>query len=99
MTKTQWYKLVEDWEKSGLSKAEFCAQIKLCRSQFYYWQKKRAQELTLKSTDIEAQPFDQLFTPIDLSKLPAKELNTSNKSAIEICLPHGIVLKIPTTSC
>jgi hypothetical protein len=99
MTKTQWYKLVEDWEKSGLSKAEFCTQINLCRSQFYYWQKKKSQELTLQSTEGVSIQLGQVFSPVDLGNLSIPASNQQPKPFIEISLPHGIILKIPMTSC
>lgn len=42
----EWRNRVKDWERSGLSQAEYCRQHKLKASQFLYWKKRIAGKLT-----------------------------------------------------
>ena len=72
------YALIEQWEKSGLKRNEFCEQVGVSLSTLAYW---RTKYLTDK-TDKE-QPAGFIPVKEDLMDTP-----------IEICYPNGVSIKL-----
>lgn len=98
MSKEQWYKLIEEWEKAELRPSDFCRQNQLQKHQFYYWRLSRKKALQPKGIDAGNKNIKQLFSPVDLSNFPIKQTQ-STTHAIEIFLLYGIVLKLPLPEC
>lgn len=83
---SQWYKLVEDQEKSGLSQKEFCNQQNLTLSQFVYYR------CVLKNKEKTATINKPSFAPV---KVLPKE-NTVVSGEIKLSLPNGFQCTFPS---
>jgi len=81
----QWYKLVEDQEKSGLSQKEFCNQHNLILSKFVYYRCliKNKEKTTINKAS---------FVPV---KVSLKE-NTVVSGEIKLSLPNGFQCAFPS---
>lgn len=82
----QWYKLVEDQEKSGLSQQEFCNQQSLVLSKFVYYRS------LLKNKEKSEAINKASFTPV---KVLAKE-STVVSGEIKLSLPNGFQCAFPS---
>lgn len=82
----QWYKLVEDQEKSGLSQKEFCNQQNLILSKFVYYR------CLLKNKEKTAAISKASFTPV---KVLPKE-NPVVSGEIKLSLPNGFQCTFPS---
>jgi hypothetical protein len=71
--------LIEKFNKSNVSKKQFCRQEGIPLSVFYYWQKK------FKQT---GQPSGEGFLPVEVNH------KTSIQSSIEISFPNGVVMRL-----
>ena len=75
---TRWHALIEEQQKSGLSRKNFCEKNNLVLSQFTYYLKQ------IKLTGVVNNPEPQLFSPVQIQK------NVSNPVRdIQIVLPNG----------
>lgn len=82
----EWYKLVEDQEKSGLSQKEFCNQQNLVLSKFVYYR------CLLKNKEKTATLNKASFTPV---KVLPKETTTIS-GEIKLSLPNGFQCAFPS---
>lgn len=82
----QWYKLVEEQEKSGLTQSEFCRQQNLVLSKFVYYR------CLLKNQDITKPIKPGSLAPV---KVSSKE-NTSGSGEIKLLLPNGFQCLFPS---
>ena len=82
----QWYKLVEDQEKSDLSQKEFCNQQNLVLSRFVYYRG------LLKNKEKTTTINKPTFTPV---KVLPKE-NTIVSGEIKLSLPNGFQCAFPS---
>ena len=83
---TQWSKLIEDQEKSGLSQKEFCNQQNLALSKFVYYR------CLLKNKEKTAAINKTSFVPV---KVLPKE-NTIVSGEIKLSLPNGFQCAFPS---
>jgi hypothetical protein len=83
---TQWGKLVEDQEKSGLSQKEFCSQQSLVLSKFVYYRSR------LKNKEKTSAINKISFTPV---KILPKE-NPVVPGEIKLSLPNGFQCSFPS---
>lgn len=81
----KWRRIYKSWEKSGLSRREFCRQNQLAISTFYYWQKK------FKEAN------DDFQGTRDLIKLPIHSTKDKNVNFV-LEFPGGYKLQIPQNS-
>ena len=95
-TEEKWLSIFSRWEVSSLPQQEFCEAEGVSYSQFA---RKRA-ELLYRGLirDRKTKPLckqaAKMFVPIEVSE--ASPSKPSCHSMIEIQLPHGIILRIPT---
>ncbi len=95
-TDQEWLSIVKEWEQSSLTQQEYCEQAKV-----KYWKfcEKRGQLirrglLNRSLPERRALLNRKAFLPIELPKVTQPKLAMANM--IEIQLPHGVVLRIPT---
>lgn len=79
-----WKYHIENAKKNGVSKAEYCKSNKLSEKQFYYWQRKLADN-NIKKTKEEKK--ESKFIQV---KVKEKD---NNSSEIIMKLPHGVTLE------
>ena len=70
--------LIEQWQRSGKKKAEFCKEKNIGRSTFYHW---------LKIHD--NHPIEKVSIPEVFTKISAPKKQTS----IELVYPNGVIIK------
>jgi len=56
----KWKKFINEYERSGLSKSQFCKSKKLKNHQFYYWCSKLRPDLNISQTPTS----DKVFIPL-----------------------------------
>lgn len=89
-----WLSIFNQWKQSGLSQKNFCKAQGLKYSQFY-----RARIDFLKQGVIQSCRPAELQKPLATGFLPislTSSVAAKTPGMIEIQLPHGIVLRIPT---
>lgn len=79
-SKTEMFRIVEEWQNSDLSMAGFCKQRGIAKSAFYYWKKRYKEEQSTGG-----------FVPIKVDK----GNHSSNPSVIEITYPNGVIVRLP----
>lgn len=97
--KKYWQEKVEQWSGSGLNMADFCRRLAISRKTFYRWRAKLKPSADIQcknnpstsSCSVAALGFQEL-------KLAETTFNetSSAQQFIEINLPHGIIIKVPT---
>ena len=97
----EWLEILEDWEGSYLSQPEYCRSKGIDLWHFMESRKKlMGQSLKQCRKQRKSKPKPMRFIPVNLSaedvspKLAVPE--EARQAFIEIELPHGIVLRIPT---
>ena len=83
----KWKRIYRNWEKSGLSRREFCRQNQLAISTFHFWQKRfkeNDEKITLNGTG-------------DLVKIPNGATKVKAEF-FELEFPGGCKLHIPQNS-
>ena len=94
-TESEWQSILQRWTTSSLSQHEFCKAEGITYSQF---SKKRATIMSRAkgvNVDETQQPAPLKFLPIEVPQVKV-EAKSRVVSMIEIKLPHGIILRIPT---
>lgn len=84
---TGWAKRIEAWQASGQSAAAFCRSRGLAYSQFVYWQRVLGAS-ALRDDGAALVPV----VVVDAEAAP------SSPMAVELDLPHGIRLRLASTS-
>lgn len=85
-TSESWFRLVEDWQASGLTKKEFCAQQSIAYSGFHYWVKKFREGKSLPTSGSS-------FIPL---KLTSGSLAKHAIGSVEVILPDGRRVNFPS---
>jgi hypothetical protein len=96
MTEQEWLSIFKEWETSALPQREFCAKHKLSYVQFTAWRSKLISRGLVERKQPESlQPAKPTlsFIPLSLNTKSAKP--ASQLRIIEVCLPQGIMLRIP----
>ena len=91
--KDNWLAVINEWESSDLTQAEFCKQKEIKKVTFGYWRNKFISSGEVESRAVKTSLETNApsgFIPFDIS--PAV---TPGGKMIEIILPHGISLRIP----
>ncbi len=100
----KWLEHLRQWQRSGLSQADFCRQEGVRENQFCYWRsalKKRGlvEGLPERSKpkpvkEIVATPVH--FVSVDVKSAPTQvELSKNGFAVLEIVTPGGYVVRIP----
>ena len=97
-----WNTLISEWEKSELTKAQFCRLKKLTHSTFYGWYKK----LRGQTTDTRATPCQKrgklsssasagaAFIPINVKRSTSDPTEQVEHASFKITLPNGIYIEL-----
>ena len=89
-----WLSIFDKWGQSSLSQKFFCKEQGLSYSQFYHQRRDLLSQGLVKNRRFERlkkKSIEPSFIPVTLASPMPKVLKT-----IEIQLPYGIVLRIPT---
>lgn len=95
-----WLAISQEWEASEVSQPEFCKRKNLSYAQFTGNRSKLI--AAGLATPCHKQPIFQgtkptmRFLPINLEAAPQQLESSAAPKFIEIELPHGIVMRIPT---
>ncbi len=96
MDLSEWQKLSDDWEQSDLPQKEYCKRKGISRSSFSQSRAKLVQQGLAKCYAKHAKTAEPQeaphFVPVNFPEAAV----TSSLNFIEINLPHGIVMRIPT---
>ena len=88
----EWLKLIEQYETSGESQKEFCADRELSFSTFQYWLYRRSKKVRAVSGSAPE------FLPVEVVRSPAPEgaamKARPGDAAIEIALPSGVQVRL-----
>jgi len=79
----KWRTLVEKYEKSGLSQAEFCKQQSLVLSQFVYYRSH------IKANERNTASHPQSFVPVQITQ------PSSSLLEVRVILPNGFQCYFP----
>lgn len=95
-----WLAISQEWEASNLSQPEFCKRKNLSYVEFTEKRGKLiARGLVMpchKRPKFEDTTQSMRFLPINLEAAPQQLESAAAPKFIEIQLPHGIVMRIPT---
>ena len=100
--KSQWIELVKKWESSGLTQAQFCQSEAINYKDFLKWRKVWLKERLPTTKMVKAAPITQVedhelgFSPLQLSHQEVDSGRSDEPSMIEINLPYGIIIRIPS---
>ena len=104
-----WSSVISEWEKSNLTKHNFCILKKITPSVFYLWYKRirnpgnrkpnsKQKKETAKSAKTALQsPKAAHFIPLDLKSAQLKHTQAKS-SCFSVRLPNGIEIKIENPS-
>lgn len=84
---TQWQALINKWQQSGLTIAEFCKTQGLHQSGFYAWKKK-----LLSNIEIETDKMPEQLPWLQLPQTNSVQAKTGWD--MELSLPGGVVLRM-----
>lgn len=87
MKRNAWIKLIDEWKKSGLTKAAFCREKSLGKESFYKWIKQLEGELPHKSAN------NSSFLEIAIPSF--SEPMTQASRTLRILTSYGVTLEIP----
>ncbi len=99
----RWLEHLRQWQKSGLSQADFCRQEGLRENQFCYWRsalKKRGLVEGLPERS-KPKPVNEIaapayFVPVDVKPAPIPvDVPKNGLAVLEIVTPSGYVVRIP----
>jgi len=88
-TEAEWRRLLQKYERSGLSAAAFCRREKITRSAFTQWRKRMGREAAETWTPRVAD-FVELPIQQQPARQPAEPLGAGE---LELSLPGGVVLR------
>jgi len=97
MTESEWYSIIQKWEKSELTQQDFCISNNLTYNDFKYWRTKGISEgLFTASNRWRNKPVEESNEQLGFIRLdniqPQPKLDDKY---MELCLPYGITLKLP----
>lgn len=84
-----WRELLQRWQASGLSVADFCRQEQLAPAAFYAWRR------TLRQRD-QPVPVPRDAPTVTFVPLHVRPEPHTDRAALELVLGNGRVLRIPT---
>ena len=84
---TQWQALINEWQQSGLTIAEFCKAEGLHQSGFYAWKKK-----LLSNGEVETEKASEELPWLQLPQTYSRQAETGWD--MELSLPGGVVLRM-----
>ena len=100
-----WQRLLTEWERSGLSQAEFCRRRRVKAVTFAWWKRrlkgtsaggrKRRRPLAKVAPDGGRVGFVELALPDQRVSSGSPHGMPTNSSAYEIVLPGGTLLRLP----
>jgi len=98
MDELDWHEIIKSWEASGQSQRAYCQSHGLNYNQFRNWRHKGVKSGLFQSAasnigkrSVEAPSFSEVEVVQQ-----ADSTVVSFEGVIEVKLPHGIILRIPT---
>ena len=97
MTESDWYLIIQEWEKSELTQQDFCIRNNLTYNDFKYWRTKGILEgLFRTSSRWRHKLAEESKEPLSFSRIDNIEPEAkSDNKYIDLYLPYGITLKLP----
>lgn len=103
-TSSDWLKISQEWEESGLSQVEYCKSRGISRSYFSLQRSKLIAQGLIKPYYKRPQAkgilpkmhFVPVTLPVEGTSPELLSPTSLEASFIEIKLPHGILMRIPT---
>ena len=100
-TESEWLGIFEKWEQSGLNQKAFCKLDGLKYSEFYGMRMELLSKGLIKSRQpagLQGSSKAGLFVPLSIAREPSvsEPKGVADSSMMEVRLPNGIVLRIPT---
>ena len=86
------FRVIEQWQSSGISQVHYCRREGIAKSTFYYWHIKYKKEKGLPPV-VSRQKGEQAFIPVE-TPFPEKT-NMSGDNRIEVFFPNGVHLNCP----
>ena len=100
MEQSQWQELIKEWENSGKTQKDFCENNGLKFKDFKRWRTQGLSEglftprvRSLPKNSSTFQTFSEIKLDDDSNHLSSH--NRQSTKHLEVCLPYGIVLKLP----
>lgn len=99
----QWREHVSSWQRSGLSIREYCLQQRLSEPSFYFWRRELARRVEASRPDSSESQTAEVYRPAkpvqrakpgSITWMPVTV--TSTLPVVEVQLPTGTVLRVPT---
>lgn len=93
MRLSNWTKLVQECNASGLPKKQWCAQNQVDEKQFYYWQRRVREEVYALQTCTDSSLLSRAFVEVP-SILCTSETKHESKSISATVRINGCVIEI-----
>jgi len=101
---SEWQQLSDDWEQSGLNQKEYCKRKGISRSTFSQSRSKLLEQGLSNHCDKHSKSvanreeihFIPVHLPVNAVSSEQEAPSVVKANFIEINLPHGIVMRIPT---
>ena len=90
----RWRRIVEKWRSSGLPAREFAAQQRINALTMYRWSSRLGKQAAARGTDSPAAIVPKLL-PVEIIDA-APRISPPPPAALEVVLPHGEVLRVPS---
>ncbi len=90
----RWRRIVGKWRSSGLPAREFAAQHRINVLTMYRWSSRLGKQAAARGTDSSAATMPKLL-PVEIIDEAAR-ISQPPPAALEIVLPHGEVIRVPS---
>ena len=87
LSRTEWKKVIRDWEGSGLSQKEYCKRNDLSRHTFSWW------KWQLSKRPPRGRP--PAFVEVAVPEAEVERVRTVCTEALEVQVRNGVVVRIP----
>ncbi len=89
-TRSQWQRLVEDWERSGLTQAAYCRKKGISVASLQRWKRLLAEDDRSTAEQNPGQGPSQTFLPVRLVERP----DLAAGADLTVVLPDGVRIEV-----
>lgn len=95
--RAEWRRRLERFERSSLTVLEFCDREAVSMASYYYWRRQLQASSQTSAVELATSrpSLGDLFVPLQVTSSPARSLDPS-ADRIEVLLPNGVQLSLPT---